>query len=54
MTVIIIKTLFYVADTFNQFSLDNQSWGGGVGVDAIHSKCLDCTIDTLKNTKIRQ
>lgn len=29
MTVIIIKTLFYVADTFNQFSLDNQFWGGG-------------------------
>lgn len=52
MTVIIIKTLFYVADTFNQFSLDNQSWGGGV--DAIHSRCLDCTIDTLENTKIRQ
>lgn len=38
---------------FNQFSLDNQSWGRG-GVDAIHSKCLDCTIDTLENTKIRQ
>lgn len=54
MTVIIIKTLFYVADTFNQFSLDNQSWGGGVVVDAIHSRCLDCTIDTLENTKIRQ
>lgn len=53
MTVIIIKTLFYVADTFNQFSLDKHTWGGG-GVDAIHSRCLDCTIDTLENTKIRQ
>lgn len=52
MTVIIIKTLFYVADTFNQFSLDKHTWGGGV--DAIHSRCLDCTIDTLENTKIRQ
>lgn len=29
MTVIIIKTLFYVADTFNQFSLDKHTWGGG-------------------------